>query len=193
MGWDDKDSSDEDFDRAKEGFRELKERINTTREAERLWYEQVDNFIARPELLDEKTKPELDHLRIDAEGRIEGLESQSNSIGGVLSALTRGKGGSGFGDVLGGLNSAFASEKITKNRTLIRVIKAKEERDRVAVPEPSRTEQIIAEERKRAREREETIVGLRELRDDLKRKNPEQAEAIDQRFRKLIEATIEGE
>lgn len=193
MSWFDNDSADEDFDRAKEGFRDLKEGINRTREAERLWYEQVDNFIARPELLDEKTKPELDHLRIDAEGRIEDLESKSQSLGTVLSALTRGKGGSGFGDVFTGLNSAFASEKINKNRTLIRVIKAKEERDRVALPELSRPEEFIAQKRKREREREETIAGLRDLRDELKRKHPEQEETIDKRFRMLIETAMEEE
>jgi len=192
MSWDDKDSADEDFDRAKEGFRDLMERLTSGREAEKRWYEQVDALIARPELFDEKNKQELDHLRIDAEGRIETFESKSNSVGTLLSFLTAGKGGSELGD-LSGLNSVFTSEQINKNRTLIRLIKAKEERDKVVLPQPSRAQRIFAQEEEREADRQELIALYENRRDALKRKYPDQAESIDKRYRKLIEAAMEDE
>ena len=192
MSWFDDDSADEDFDRAKEGFRDLMERLTSGREAEKLWYEQVDTLIARPELLDEKNKQQLDHLRIDAEGRIETFESKSKSVGPLLSVLTGGKGGSELGD-LSGLSTFFASEQINKNRTLIRLIRAKEERDKVELPQPSKAQQKMAQQVQRDADREELIALYKNRCEEQKKKYPDQAESIDKRYRRLIEAAMEDE
>lgn len=190
MGLFDSDSDDDDsWGRARDGIRDLQARIERNGEAERAWYKGIDEFISDPQLLDQKTKAELDHLRIRAEGCIEELENKSNAV----RTLARGTGAPGFGDLFTGLASSFTSEKVGKNRTLVRLIEAKQNRDRMAIPSPSRNEQFLAARAERERERQELITLLQKQCYEEKRKHPEQAESIDRRYRKLIEAVIEEE
>lgn len=181
-------------------FDDFMDKLEEKAESENEWYEQIEVLLADPVSINTKTADELERLRFTAEMKIEELEESLNRGKAAASrsrdSLSGHKQGAALADALTSLNnlaSIPADGRLRKNRHLLKLIREREQRDRVALPEPSKAERLVAQHAQRDAERQELITLLEKQRDDLTRKHPEQTESITRRYRKLIEAAIEDE
>jgi hypothetical protein len=203
--WDDDDDerqkrADESWARLKDRFGKFRENSERREQEDDEWYSEVDALLSDPTLIRTKSGDELEDLRLRAEIKIDelqgGLDRSDPKNSQAAANLRNQPKGAGWADVLTGLHGLLSipvQNRIQKNRQLLKLISAKQNRDRAALPRPSRNEQIIAQRAEREHEREELITLLEKQRDEEKLKHPERAQSIDRRYRKLIEAVIEEE
>lgn len=204
MSWWNEDEAraraDESRAALKESWGRVRENIARKAEEDREWYEGVDALLSDPASINLKTDEELIDLKTRTEIKVDELEGKltlSSSHSSKMDGLLRKQsGGGGLADVLSSFSDLLSTPvqaRLNKNRQLLKLIKRREERDRVALPEPSKAQKVIAQQAHREAERQELISLLEKQRDEQKSKYPEQADSIDRRYRKLIDAAIEQE